>query len=159
MLKITVNTGDLSEKLDRLPDAVKAALLSEANGIAAELLGAVQQKVGGGVLKVISGRYLASIQSQVKENPKSVTGKVFSSEPYAAIDEWGGHVPPHKIAPKNVRALHFLATSAEVFAAIVHSPGATIGPHPAWHETYLEEKDDVAARLIAAGTQAATEAI
>ena len=159
MLTITVNTGDLSEKLDSLPGAVKAALLSEANGIAALLLGIVKEKAGGEVLKVRTGSYLESIKSHVKDNPKSVTGSVFTKDPRAAILEWGGRIPAHVIEPVNARALHFLPTGGEVFAAVVHSPGAQISPHPVFHSTYQEEKDNVAARLVAAGSVAATEAI
>ena len=159
MLTITVNTGNLSEKLDSLPGAVKSALLSEANGIAAFLLGIVKEKAGGEVLKVRTGSYLESIQSQVRDNPKGVSGSVFTTDPRARILEWGGHIPAHVIEPVNARALHFLPTGREVFAAVVHSPGAQIAPHPVFQSTYQEEKDNVAARLVAAGSVAATEAI
>lgn len=155
MLKITVNTGNLNEKLDRLPDNVKAALTAEAGAIAALLLGIVKEKAGGDVLKVHTGSFLDSIQSKVKVNPKSVVGQVFSKDPRAGVLEWGGHLPGHDIAAKDAKALHFLGTSGDVFAAVVKWPGATIKPHSVFHSTYTEEKDDVAARLINAGTQAA----
>jgi len=159
MLKITVQTGDLSEKLDRLPDNVKAALLAEAGQISALLLGIVRAKASGDVLQVHTGGFLASIQSKVKENPKSVVGQVFSKDPRAGVLEWGGHTPPRDIAPKNAHALHFLGNSGEVFAGLVHNPGAQIKPHSIFHSTYVQEKDDVAARLINAGTHAATSSV
>lgn len=159
MLRVTVNTGNLSEKLDQLPDEVKAALKAEADGIAALLLGIVKGKAGGDVLQVHSGKYLASFQSKVKVNPKSVTGQVFTKDPRAGLLEWGGHTKPRDERPKNVKALHFLLNSSEVFFGLVHNPGAQIAPHSVMHSTYLEEKDEVAARLIAAGTQAATQGL
>jgi hypothetical protein len=159
MLTITVNTGDLSDRLDALPSAVKAALYAEAQGISAWLLGIVKAKAAGDVLKVITGRYLESFQSTAKENPKSVSGSVFTKDPSAGILEWGGHEPARTIAPKTAKALYFLASSGEVFAAAVQWPGAQIAPHSVIHSTYLEEKDDVAARLITAGTKAAVAAV
>lgn len=159
MLKITVNTGNLYDKLDELPQTVKAALVSESRGIAAMLLGIVKGKAGGDMLKVHTGSFLESFQSKVKESAKGVSGQVFTKDPRAGILEYGGHTPPRDIAPKNVRALHFMGTSGEVFAGLVHNPGAQIKPHPVMHSTYVEEKDEVAARLISAGTQAATGAI
>ncbi len=111
------------------------------------------------MLKEITGRYVESFQSKVKVNPKSVVGQVFTKDPRAGVLEWGGHTPPRDIAPKNVKALHFLMGSAEIFAGLVHNPGAQIAPHSVIHSTYLEEKDDVAARLINAGTQAASNVV
>lgn len=159
MLRITVNTGDLSGKLDELPETVKAALIPEANAIAAMLLGIVKGKAGGDVLQVHTGEFLASIDSKVRVNPKSVSGQVFTKDPRAGVLEWGGKLPPREIAPKNVKALHFLGTSGEVFAGLVHHPGAQIKPHSVFHSTYIDEKSDIEARLIAAGTVAATESI
>lgn len=159
MLRVTVNTGDLSGKLDRLPDVVKDALVSEATILTELLYGEVKEKAGGDVLKVITGKYLESFQEKVKVNPKSVVGQVFTKDPRAGVLEWGGHTPPRVIAPKNVKALHFLGSSGDVFAMIVHHPGAQIKPHSVLHSTFLEQKDDIEARLTAAGTMAASGAI
>ena len=159
MLRIDVQTGDLSGKLDSLPDTVKAALIPEANAIAAMLLGIVKEKAGGDVLQVHTGKYLESISSKVRVNPKSVSGQVFSKDPRAGVLEWGGKLPPRDIRPSNVKALHFLASSGEVFAGLVRHPGAQIKPHSIFHSTYESEKSDIEARLIAAGSIAATQAI
>jgi|GEM_PF-2587774 hypothetical protein len=159
MLRVTVNTGDLSGKLDRLPDVVKDALVGEVTLLTELLYGAVKEKAGGDVLKVITGTYLESFQEKVKVNPKSVVGQVFTKDPRAGVLEWGGHTPPRVIAAKNVRALHFLATSGELFAAVVHHPGANIKPHSVLNATLQEQKDDIQARLTAAGTMAASGAI
>jgi hypothetical protein len=159
MLRVTVNTGDLSGKLDQLPDVVKQALVGEATLLTELLFGAVKEKAGGDVVKVITGEYLESFQSKVKVNPKSVSGQVFTKDPRAGVLEWGGHTPPRDIAPKNVKALHFLGSSGEVFAGLVHNPGAQIKPHSVLNSTLQEQKDDIQARLTAAGTMAASGAI
>ena len=159
MLKITVNIGDAEDKLDKLPDLVKTALKSEADVIAAILLSIIKGKAGGDVLEVHSGKYLASISSRVRVNPKSVSGSVFSKDPRAGVLEWGGKLPPRDIRPSNVEALHFLMSGSEVFAALVHHRGAVIKPHSVFHSTYLEQKTDILARLIAAGSVAASKSI
>src|SRR5579863_6402182 len=154
MLRITVNTGDLSQKLDSLPASVKAALQGESESIAAFLLGIVRGKASGDVLQEHTGEYVASIKSKTRVNPKSVSGQVYSSDPRAGILEWGGRLPAREIVPSRVKALRFLASSGDIFAGLVHWPGAQIKPHSIFHSTYVDEKDDIAARLIAAGTEA-----
>jgi hypothetical protein len=176
MLKITVDVGNLSDSLNELPEVVKAALLGEANSIAEFLLEDVVAKAGGDVLQVRSGSYVGSFQTKVKVNPKSVVGQVFTKDPRAGWFEWGGHTDPREIRPKNGTALHFqtssgggffhsagralgmLPSSDEVFAMVVHHPGAFLprGKYSVLHSTYIETRDDVANRLIQAGSSAAT---
>lgn len=158
MLKVVVNTGDLSDKLDKLPEAVKDALRQEAESLVGELLADIRGRFGS-VFKVVDGSYLGSIQSRVKVNPKSVVGAVFTKAEFAGVDEWGGHLPAHDIAPKSARALHFLDNSADVFAGLVHNPGANIKPHPLWHDVFVSERDDIVARLVTAATMRAASDI
>jgi Bacteriophage HK97-gp10, putative tail-component len=159
MFKIEVDVKGLDEKLDRLPDVVKAALLAEAGVLAGLLLAEVKAKASGDVLKVRTGKYLDSFQEKVKENAKSVVGQVFTKDPRAGILEWGGREPARTIVPRNAKALYFLASSGQVFAAAVNWPGAQIAPHSVLHSTYLEERDEIASRLASAGTNAANDAI
>lgn len=150
MLDIKVNEGGVPERIGALPESVRKAILREEEEIGALLLGKMQAKASGGVVRIKSGKYLASFRSKVSSTQRGVSLTVGTKSPLANILEYGAEILPHIIKPKGQRSLHFLATSGEVFAAIVHSPGATIAPHSVEHSTFLEEKDAVAERLTEA---------
>jgi hypothetical protein len=150
LININVNENGVPERIGALPESVRKAIFAEETRIGEMLLGSMRAKAGGEVLKVRTGKYLQSFKAKVSETQTGVSLTVGTKSPLAHILEYGAQILPHLIRPKATRALHFLGTSGEVFAGIVHSPGASIAPHSVEHSTFLEEKDEVAEQLTQA---------
>lgn len=127
-------------RLGRLPEETRRQLRPVMVRDGKDLAARVRGKLSGPVLKMKSGRLLNSIKSQMVENAQTIYVRVFSSGvPYAAIHEYGGQTRPHMIVPRNVQALHFMASDgAEVFARVVHHPGSKI-PARSYLRSSLEE--------------------
>lgn len=157
-----VNDGGVPDALGhKLPDSIKNAVFLAEKDIVKMLLAKIRGKLSGDVVQVRTGRYLRSLRSSVEKTNAGVTAKVWTTDPVANILEHGGTIPPHEISPflgrisgKDKRALHFLGTSGEVFAAVVHSPGAEIKPHSVFKSTYAEEKTEIKSRLNEAVSKA-----
>lgn len=130
MLLTIAMTGDkaLIAKLDRMPAALKQALLVKVTQLALRLEKKVKvDKLNGQVLNRVTGNLARSIAYKVDQGPESVTGRVFSSGDvkYAAIHEFGGQTAPHLILPKKAQALAFTSKGGEqVFARKVNHPGS-----------------------------------
>ena len=157
MVRVTVavNPGGVPEALGKgLPDSIKKAVVVAEREIVDLLLNKIRGKLSGDVVQVRTGTYLASLRSSVRQTKSGVTASVFAKDPIANILEHGGIIPAHDIRPDKVRALHFLGTSGEVFAAVVHSPGAEIKPHSVFESTYAEQKTEIESRLNEAVSKA-----
>src|SRR5579863_8014907 len=149
-LEVAINPGNVPDQLGAIPEEVRKALVAEAKGTIAQLLATMRAKAGGGVLKVRSGEYLESFKGSVRETQTGVTARAGTHDPLANILEHGGHLPPHLIKPKNARALHFLPTSGEVFAAAVHFPGAELPAFSVVGSTFEEAKSGIEDRMVKA---------
>ena len=88
--------------------AVRDALLGQADALRSALEARIQQKLSGEVLQTRSGALAASIISSI-ENDGSDTSVSISSTgvPYAAIQEFGGKTAAHDIVVVNAKALAF----------------------------------------------------
>ena len=108
----------------------EAGLADVAATTALALLSTAQDEASGLVLHTISGAYRASLAATVAAGGDQVSASLTSSQPQAAILEYGGTTSAHDIVPANAKALRFGGGVGGVYAAIVHDPGATIGEHP-----------------------------
>ena len=108
----------------------EAGLADVAATTALALLSTAQDEASGLVLHSISGAYRASLAATVTARDGGVSASLTSSQPQAAILEYGGTTAAHDIVPVNAKALRFGGGVGEVYAAIIHDPGATIGEHP-----------------------------
>ena len=126
---IVVSLADgASAALAGMPERVRAALSSKANALAAELQARVQQKLSGGVLHARTGALTRSITAMIEDQTAGVSVRVTVSGDvkYAAIQEYGGTVPPREIVPDKARALAFAVGGKEAFAARVNLPAVTM---------------------------------
>ena len=84
-----------------------------------------------------TGPLYQSVQSEMIEEPGSITGRVFTAGvPYAAIQEYGGRTRPHIIQPVNASVLAFMSPASIgiskggsnllVFAKQVNHPGSNL---------------------------------
>jgi phage gpG-like protein len=119
---------DYSASLAGMPDRVRQALASKANVLAIALEAKIQQKLSGGVLNSRSGALASSIIATVDESSADVSVRIGTSGDvkYAAIQEFGGTIPPHEIVPDKAKALAFVVGGKQVFAALVNLPAVTI---------------------------------
>lgn len=145
MLTVTLTGADeLAARLDGVPAAVTAAIAARSAALADQLLGLVRQKLSGGVLQSRTGALAGSIGV---DGP-TVTGdqivtRLFAGGglKYAAIQEYGGVTSPHDILPSRAKALAFMAGGEQVFAKVVHHPGAHI-PERSYLRSSLAEMAD-----------------
>jgi phage gpG-like protein len=119
---------DYSTSLAGMPDRVRQALSSKANVLAVALEAKIQQKLSGGVLNSRSGALASSIIATVDESSAGVAIRIGTSGDvkYAAIQEFGGTIPPHQIVPDKAKALAFAIGGKQVFAARVNLPAVTV---------------------------------
>ncbi len=111
-------------------DAFKAGLADVAAATAVALLSTAQDESSGLVLHSISGAYRAGLAATVTAAGDGVAAALTASGPQVGLLEYGGTTAAHDILPVNAKALRFGGGAGEVYAAIVHDPGATIGEHP-----------------------------
>jgi phage gpG-like protein len=119
---------DFSASLAGMPDQVRRALSSKANVLAVALEAKIQQKLSGGVLNMRSGALARSIIAAVDESLADISVRIGTSGDvkYAAIQEFGGTIPPHEIVPDKAKALAFVVGGKQVFAARVNLPAVTM---------------------------------
>jgi phage gpG-like protein len=119
---------DFSASLADMPDRVRQALSSKANVLAVALEAKIQQKLSGGVLNARSGALASSIVATVDESSADVSVRIGTSGDvkYAAIQEFGGTIPPHEIVPDKAKALAFAVGGKQVFATRVNLPAVTL---------------------------------
>jgi hypothetical protein len=151
MFTIKVNADKIKLRFDHLPVALKEELGRESSGLEKQLLARAIAKASGDVLQIKSGKYAASIKGSVKVNEKSVVAKVYSRDPRAGIFEYGGHTKPHLIQAKNGKALAFLTSGGEIYAAVVHHPGSKIAKHSVINSSFEEMQSQIVNGLKLAG--------
>ncbi len=129
MFTISIDDRAVQAKLDAMPAKVRGRLEQAVYTLAEKLRShIIQDKLLGQVLNRRSGRLGQSIQQKVESSGTSITGKVYSAGDvkYAAIHEFGGHIPAREIVAKNAQALAFTMGGKQVFAKKVNWPGATM---------------------------------
>ena len=122
MLQLSLNDG-VGPALAALPERLRVALAEKANTLAAQLQAKIQEKLSGGVLNSKSGALAGSIVATVDDSSPDVSVNIATGDiKYAAIHEYGGMSPPHRIVPDKTRALAFIVGGKQTFAARVNLP-------------------------------------
>lgn len=142
---IKVDLDEVLFRIDQVPDFILAEIAAVANRLEAELLDRARAKASGDVLQERSGRFLASIEGNVKVNASGVVAEIFSTDAKAHILEYGASLPAHEILPNRAHALRFDG----VFASRVQFPGATLAPHPTIHAAFAEMEGEIYDELVA----------
>ncbi len=118
-------------------EAVSLALLKEVTRLSFILADKVKTDfLTGQALKVQSGRLRRSIVPKVTDDGGLITGIVGTNVEYARIHELGGQTAPHRIEPRNKKALAWAIKGAAFspktkqgmfqFAKGVNHPGSKI---------------------------------
>jgi phage gpG-like protein len=132
-----------SAALAAMPERIRDALLTKANGLAAALQARVQQKVAGEVLQSRTGALAANIVATVDDAPQNIAVRlaVAGDVKYAAIHEFGGTIPPHEIVPDKAKALAYVIGGKQVFSTRVQMPAVTM-PARSYMRSSLAEMAD-----------------
>ena len=147
---------DYSASLAGMPDRVRQAPSSKANVLAVALEAKIQQKLSGGVLNSRTGALASSIVATVDESSADVSVRIGTSGDvkYAAIQEFGGTIPPHEIVPDKAKALAFAVGGKQVFAARVNLPAVTMPERSYLRSSLAEMAVDITAEMSEAVVQA-----
>jgi phage gpG-like protein len=142
MLQLSL-LDDASAALAGMPDRVRDALSDKVNALAAALQAKIQQKLSGTVLNQKSGALARSIAATVDDSSANVAVTIATSTDikYAAIQEFGGVIPPHEIVPDKAGALAFAIGGKQVFAARVNLPAIAM-PERSYMRSSLAEMGD-----------------
>ncbi len=138
---------DLAQARDRVRELLSKASQDFANAATTTIK---ENHLSGGQdkLQVRSGRLRSSIRYLLAEQPNEITVTFGSDVPYAAIHEFGGVTPPHKIEARRADALRFLVGGKAVFARSVNHPGSKIRPRPFLTPGVEEEAPKFQARIL-----------
>lgn len=144
MLDVGLSDG-ASAALAGMPERVRDALSDKANMLAAELQAKIQQKLSGTVLNTKSGALLRSIVTVIDDASAnvSVTVSAGGDIKYAAIQEYGGTIPPHEILSDKGKALAFLVGGKQAFAARVNLPAIAIPERSYMRSSLAEMADEI----------------
>ena len=147
---------DYSGSLAGMPDRVRQALSSKATVLAVALEAKIQQKLSGGVLNMRSGALASSIIATVNESSADISVRIGTSGDvkYAAIQEFGGTIPPHEIVPDKAKALAFVVGGKQVFAARVNLPAVTLPERSYLRSSLAEMAGEIAEGLSGAVAEA-----
>jgi phage gpG-like protein len=157
MLTFSLDALTALDRLDAMPDQVHDALLEKIGALSQVLQDSVSDNLSGAVLRIKTGRLLASIASNVDDAGEVVTAAVgsYGDVAYAAIQEFGGKTGAHDILPDKAKALAFLMQGKRVFARIVHHPGSVIPERSYLRSALADMQDDIVDEL----TQAVVEGL
>ncbi len=150
VIDVKLSASRVQLRLDRMPDEVRAMLGTTARMLDDALVARAKSLASGGVLKVRTGSYVASIRGSVRVSQRSVSGSATSRDRRAHIFEFGGETSPHLELPKIKQAMAFMMGAGKVFASMVHHPGSHIAEHSVIHAAFDEMKGDIQADLQAA---------
>ena len=155
MIEVTLRDA-YSAALATLPDRLRQALSDKANVLAIELAAKVQQKLSGDVLNQKSGALARSIVTTIDESSTTISVTVASNGDvkYAAIHEFGGVIPPHEIVPNKARALAFVVSGKQAFAARVNLPAITMPERCYLRSSLAEMADEIREEFAQAAVDA-----
>lgn len=144
---IQVRSDRIKVKLEALPNEVRGALKTTAQALAGELASTARALAGGTLVQEHTGKYVASIRPGVRTSKNSVTGRIHSRAPQAAILEFGGTIPAHEILPKVAQALAFMGPAGKVFAGRVEHPASTIEKRGVLHAALKDMQGTIVSEL------------
>ncbi len=157
---VQIKADRIKVKLDELPEELRGRLKTTTQTLAEKLRTVAQALASGPLVRSHTGKYVASIKTGVRTSKSSVTGRIHSKAPQAQILEWGGTIPAHQILPNTAKALAFLGTAGQIFAARVMHPASHIDQRGVLHAALDAEQTDIIAELkatVAGATADVTE--
>ena len=116
----------LLARFEARPAALRAALAETVAAAGARLRERVARKLSGEALQQRSGRLAAGISVAVEARGDAAAAALASDQPYAAIHEYGGTIPPHAVLPAGARALAFPWQGRQRFFRRVQLPAVTM---------------------------------
>lgn len=154
MLTLSLRDG-VSPALVAMPARLRGALSSKANILAAALQAKIKDKLSGTVLNSKSGALARSIVATIDDSAADLSVTIASSSDikYAAIQEYGGTIPPHEIVPDKAKALAFAIGGKEAFAARVNLPAITLPERSYMRSSLAEMADEIRIDLSAAAVE------
>lgn len=135
---VEVDDKDALVHFGQFDAKVRAALLTAEEALERSLAAKVRARS-----PVKTGAFLGSIDGDVRASARGVIGEVWAGVAYAHILEGGAELPARDILPDAAQALHFMEGAREVFAKIVHWPGATIKPEHILGGALAEMQDEI----------------
>jgi phage gpG-like protein len=143
MLTLSLRDG-VSPALAAMPARLRDALSNKGNIIAAALLAKIRDKLSGAVLNSKTGALARSIVATIDDSADlSVTIASSGDIKYAAIQEYGGTIPPHEILPDKAKALAFAVGGKQGFAARVNLPAITLPERSYMRSSLAEMADEI----------------
>ncbi len=153
MISVHVDDRAVRARFDAMPSKVRSSLQRTIVELAEKLRShIVDDKLRGQVLNRRTGRLGQSIQQRVDSSAASITGTVYSAGDvkYAAIHEFGGHIPAREIVAKNAKALSFVMNGNRVFAKSVQWPGANMPQRSYMRSSLADMKDEIIEKMTIA---------
>jgi hypothetical protein len=145
--QVKVNASRTVLKFTELPTRIRNRLIAVITDLDKEAVDLAKQKAEGDLVNVISGKYVASIQGRIINEPKRIAGVIYSDARQADILEWGGVIPFHEILPNTATALAFMGGAGEVFAAAVVMPDVTIRKRGVMHKALYQMHQEILAAI------------
>lgn len=129
---VVVNEA-LIRRLQGAPQEIRKKVRVMMRSIVLEMENRTKRKLSNQVLHVRSNRLRSSIDSSVSGQGIETVGrfgvmKVPGGKPlvYAAIHEFGGLIPAHRVEPKTAQALRFVVKGKVVFSKYANIPPVTM---------------------------------
>lgn len=148
-IRANLKGDDVVQQLMRAaPDILRDEETRVVTDLTLALLGRIRAKASGEVIKVDTGKLESGFKPSVRVTKGTVRGRVRNTGvPYFGVINFGGELQARVIEAKNGRALHFMATSGELFAAMVHHPAYKVGRHEVMYSSRDEMADQAQAGI------------
>lgn len=146
--EVKVDATSVRLRLEAMPDQIRNSLRSIVQTLDNELLVRVQEKT-----PVKTGLLRDAIHGHVRSSKTRVSGTVNvdkgakGQHGIAAILESGASVPAHDILPDVRKALAFMGSAGQTFAAAVHHPADTIPKVGMFEEALAEMEGDIVSEM------------
>lgn len=142
MVRASLKGDDVVRELMRTaPDILRDEETRVVTDLTLALLARIQGKASGEVIKVDTGKLASGFKASVRTTKGTVRGRIRNSGvPYFGVVNFGGELQARVIKAKNGRALHFMATSGELYAAMVNHPAYTVGKHEVMYSSLDEQR-------------------
>lgn len=144
MVRANLKGDDVVRELMRTaPDILRDEETREVTDLTLALLGRIRAKAAGELIKVDTGKLASGFRPSVRVSKGTVRGRVRNSGvPYFGVINFGGELQARVIEAKIGRALRFMATEGELFAAMVHHPAYKVGRHEVMYSSLDEMRSD-----------------
>jgi hypothetical protein len=143
---VQVDASRVNLKLEQMPEDVRAALLDTVIDLGGTLVDLARSRAET-LLQVKTGKFVSRIRFGLKRRKNTIAGRVYSSDPTAALFEWGGKTGAHDILPNKAQALMFTIGGKTSFFAGVHHPGGTYAARNIIHGAFDPMEAQIAGAL------------